>query len=310
MNAIEIRNLSKYFGKTAAVSNLNLSIPTGALFGLIGPNGAGKTTTMRMLAGLLEPSGGEIILNGETTNLDRQSLSRQIGYMPDFFGVYEDMLVWEYLDFFGRCYGLPESHRNRVVGELLDLVDLSGKRDTYVETLSRGMRQRLCLAHTLVHDPQILLLDEPASGLDPRARIEMRELLKELGAMGKTIILSSHILHELAELCDYVGIIEKGSLVVSGNLGEIKQAALQQRTVRVSLLSELDSAAKLLSNYPGVGELIINNHAIEFPFLGTDEEKATLLTALISQGLMVTGFTESTSDLEQVFLRLTKGEVA
>lgn len=310
MNAIEIHNLSRYFGKTAAVKDLNLSIPSGALFGLIGPNGAGKTTTMRMLAGLLEPSEGEIILNGESTRQDRKSLSQKIGYMPDFFGVYEDMLVWEYLDFFGRCYDLPAAHRTRVVDELLDLVDLSSKKDAYVETLSRGMRQRLCLAHALVHDPQILLLDEPASGLDPRARIEMRELLKELGAMGKTIILSSHILHELAELCDYVGIIEKGALVVSGNLSEIKQAALQQRTVRVSLLDKLEEAASFLSSYPGVGEILKNNHFIEMPFLGTDEEKASLLTALINQGFSVTGFSESTSDLEQIFLRLTKGEVA
>ncbi|MCB2180113.1 ABC transporter ATP-binding protein [bacterium] len=312
MNAIEINHLSRYFGKTAAVNDLNLSIPSGALFGLIGPNGAGKTTTMRMLAGLLEPSEGEIILNGEQTNLDRQALSRQIGYMPDFFGVYDDMLVWEYLDFFGRCYDLPAAHRNRVVDELLDLVDLTSKKDDYVETLSRGMRQRLCLAHALVHDPQILLLDEPASGLDPRARIEMRELLKELGAMGKTIILSSHILHELAELCDYVGIIEKGTLVVSGNLSEIKQAALQQRTVKINLLEldKLDTAADFLSSYPGVGELIKNNHSIEMPFVGTDEDKAAMLTALINHGFSVTGFTESTSDLEQIFLRLTKGEVA
>lgn len=310
MNAIEIHNLSKYFGKTAAVKDLNLSIPAGALFGLIGPNGAGKTTTMRMLAGLLEPSEGEIILNGESTNLDRIALSRQIGYMPDFFGVYEDMLVWEYLDFFGRCYNLPSDHRTRVVDELLDLVDLSSKKDAYVETLSRGMRQRLCLAHALVHDPQILLLDEPASGLDPRARIEMRELLKELGAMGKTIILSSHILHELAELCDYVGIIEKGTLVVSGDLSEIKQAALQQRTLKISLLTDLDNASDFLSSYPGVGEIYKNNHSLEMPFIGTDEEKAALLTELIKQGYMVTGFSESTSDLEQIFLRLTKGEVA
>ena len=310
MNAIEIKNLSKYFGKTAAVKDLNLSIPEGALFGLIGPNGAGKTTTMRMLAGLLDPSEGEIYIHGEPASQDWRAISRQIGYMPDFFGVYEDMLVWEYLDFFGRCHELPADHRMRVVDELLELVDLSGKRDDYVETLSRGMRQRLCLAHTLVHDPQILLLDEPASGLDPRARLEMRELLKELGAMGKTIILSSHILYELAEMCDSIGIIEKGALVISGDMGEIKQAALQQRTLKISLLSSLEDAQQFLSNYPGVGEIFRNNHSLEAPFVGTDEEKAALLAAMIAAGIQVTAFSETSSDLEQVFMQLTKGEVA
>jgi ABC-2 type transport system ATP-binding protein len=310
VNAIEIRNLSKYFGKTAAVKDLNLIVPEGALFGLIGPNGAGKTTTMRMLAGLLDPSEGEILIHGEPANQDWRAISRQIGYMPDFFGVYEDMLVWEYLDFFGRCYELPADHRMRVVDELLELVDLSGKRDDYVETLSRGMRQRLCLAHTLVHDPQILLLDEPASGLDPRARLEMRELLKELGAMGKTIILSSHILYELAEMCDSIGIIEKGALVISGDMGEIKQAALQQRTLKISLISSLEEAQRFLSTYPGVGEIFKNNHSLEAPFFGTDAEKAALLAALIGEGIQVTAFSETASDLEQVFLQLTKGEVA
>jgi ABC-2 type transport system ATP-binding protein len=310
VNAIEIKGLSRFFGKTAAVLNLNLEIPKGSLFGLIGPNGAGKTTTIRMLAGLLEPSEGEIFINGEPAVMDWRNTSHKIGYMPDFFGVYEDMLVWEYLDFFGRCYDLQTDHRKRLVDELLELVDLSSKRDDYVETLSRGMRQRLCLAHTLVHDPQILLLDEPASGLDPRARIEMRELLKELGAMGKTIILSSHILHELAELCDSVGIIEKGTLVTSGNLSEIKQKALQQRTLKISLLDNLEAAQKYLESYPGVGEMFVNNHYLEVPFTGSDEDKAKLLKSMIANEIEVTSFSETTSDLEQVFLRLTKGEVA
>lgn len=310
MLAIETKNLSRSFGKTNAVNNLNLSVEEGSLFGLIGPNGAGKTTTIRMLTGLLEPSSGEILIQGNSTNKDLRELSRQIGYMPDFFGVYEDMLVWEYLDFFGRCHAIPSKQRSRIVEELLELVDLTEKRNDFVETLSRGMRQRLCLAHTLVHDPKILLLDEPASGLDPRARVEMRELLKELGAMGKTIILSSHILHELAELCDSIGIIEKGRLVVSGNLDEIKQIALRQRSLKIKVLSDLNFAIEVISNYPGVGEIQKNKDHIEIPFTGNDDETSDFLSTLIEKGVRVVSFSENTSDLEQIFLRLTKGEIA
>src|SRR5512138_2421805 len=175
MPAVETRHLSRQYGKLLAVQDLNLSIPQGSLFGLIGPNGAGKTTTLRMLAGLLAPSSGEIWVSGAPVSADGAELRRKIGYMPDFYGVYEDLVVWEYLDFFARCYGLPPARRRQVVDELLDLVDLSEKKDVYVQTLSRGMRQRLCLAHALVHEPDVLLLDEPASGLDPRARVEMRE---------------------------------------------------------------------------------------------------------------------------------------
>ena len=310
MTAIETKNLSRLFGKKTAVKDLNLSIPTGALFGLIGPNGAGKTTTIRMLAGLLEPSEGEILINGEVTNHDWQDLSRKIGYMPDFFGVYEDMLVWEYLDFYARCYNVPAGKRAQIIPELLELVDLGEKRDDYVESLSRGMRQRLCLAHTLVHDPQILLLDEPASGLDPRARVEMRELLRELGAMGKTIILSSHILHELAELCDSVGIIEKGTLVVSGSLDQIKQQALLKRSLRLEMLSNIDDAISILKKQPGVDDIYTNKDYLEVEFQGDQEASADLLAELIRSGVRITVFREMASDLEEIFLRLTKGEVA
>jgi ABC-2 type transport system ATP-binding protein len=308
--SVETRSLTRRFGNLAAVSDLDLQVQAGALFGLIGPNGAGKTTTLRMLAGLLEPTSGEILLNGQAVNHDWRELKRQIGYMPDFFGVYEDMLVWEYLDFFGRCYGLAANRRAQVIAELLELVDLVDKRDSYVHTLSRGMRQRLCLAHALVHDPQVLLLDEPASGLDPRARVEMRELLRELGSMGKTILLSSHILTELAELCDSVGIIEKGRLVVSGSLDEIRQHALQTRTLRLKVLSGLERATSLLGNQPGVGQVYPVNGDLEVEFLGDENAAADLLSALVSGGVRVASFGETISDLEEIFLRLTKGEVA
>lgn len=310
MFAIETRDLTRKYGKLTAVEDLNLQVKPGALFGLIGPNGAGKTTSLRMLAGLLEPTSGEIIINGRVANHDWKELRRQIGYMPDFFGVYEDMLVWEYLDFFARCYGLPKNKQQQVIGELLELVDLAEKRDSYVQTLSRGMRQRLCLAHALVHDPQVLLLDEPASGLDPRARVEMRELLKELGSMGKTILVSSHILTELGELCDSIGIIERGRLVASGPLDEISQQIHQERSLRIKVLSDPAQARSSLGDQPGVGEIYDENGFLEVDFHGDEEAAASLLEKLIQEGIRVSSFAEITSDLEEVFLKLTKGEVA
>ncbi|UCC64932.1 MAG: ABC transporter ATP-binding protein [Anaerolineae bacterium] len=310
MIAIETRGLTRRFGQVTAVEDLSLRVPSGALFGLIGPNGAGKTTTLRMLAGLLEPTSGQILLNGQVAKHDWCAMQQQIGYMPDFFGVYEDMLVWEYLDFFARCHDLPAAHRRQVTDELLELVDLAGKRDAYVQTLSRGMRQRLCLAHALVHDPAVLLLDEPASGLDPRARVEMRELLRELGAMGKTIVVSSHILAELAEMCDSVGIIERGRLVASGPLDEISRHVRQGRTLRLKVLSDLNEAEAVLRDQPGIGEVYEVNGFLEVEFLGDDEATAELLVALVRCGLRPVSFGEVTDELEEIFLRLTKGEVA
>ena len=276
MLAIETIGLTRRYGSVTAVDGVNLQVPVGALYGLIGPNGAGKTTTLRMLAGLLDPSSGEVRINGRTADHDWRDLQRQLGYMPDFFGVYEDMLVWEYLDFFARCYGLAAPRRRQVTDELLELVDLTFKRDAYVETLSRGMRQRLCLAHALVHDPSVLLLDEPASGLDPRARVEMRELLRELGAMGKTIVVSSHILAELAELRDSVGIIEQGRLVASGPLGEVRRQAAQGRMLQLRVLSDVAEAEAALCDQPGVGEVFVSatatgGGALEAEFAGDDE---------------------------------------
>jgi ABC-2 type transport system ATP-binding protein len=308
--AIETHGLTRKYGKLTAVEDLNLQVAGGALFGLIGPNGAGKTTTLRMLAGLLEPTSGEITINGRVANHDWRELRQQIGYMPDFFGVYEDMLVWEYLDFFARCYGLPKDRQRQVVDELLELVDLTEKRDSYVQTLSRGMRQRLCLAHALVHDPQVLLLDEPASGLDPRARVEMRELLRELGSMGKTILVSSHILTELGELCDSIGIIERGRLVASGPLDEISLQIHRDKRLRMKVLSDPTLAKKILSNQPGVGEVLDINSFLEVNFHGDEEAAASLLESLLQDGVRVSSFTEITSNLEDVFLKLTKGEVA
>ena len=309
--AIQTRGLTRQYGKLIAVQDLNLSIPRGSLYGLIGPNGAGKTTTLRMLAGLLEPTAGEIIVNGISIQQNPNALRMQIGYMPDFFGVYEDLLVWEYLDFFARCYDLPAKRRSVMIGELLDLVDLTDKRDAYVNTLSRGMRQRLCLAHALVHDPQVLLLDEPASGLDPRARVEMRELLRELGAMGKTVVLSSHILSELAELCDSIGIIEHGRLVASGRLDAIRAQLQEGRRLHIHLLSEAAAAEAILRNQPGVGAIQVQpangtpGVKLEVEFAGDENAVADLLETLIRQQARVLSFSENRTGLEEVFLRLT-----
>lgn len=318
MIAITTRDLTRRFGALTAVDQLNLKVPEKALFGLIGPNGAGKTTTLRMLAGLLEPSQGEIRINELPIRRYWREIQWQIGYMPDFFGVYDDLLVWEYLDFFARCYKLSPQRRVQVVDELLELVDLGKKRDAYVHTLSRGMRQRLCLAHALVHDPQVLLLDEPASGLDPRARVEMRELLRELRAMGKTIVLSSHILTELAELCDTIGILETGRLIASGPLEEIRQHISPTRTLRLRLLSQRQQVEDFLHHNPQVSELRHplapgdpqRDSLLDIDFTGDDQAAAELLENLLQQGVRLSSFGELPTNLEDIYLQLTTGEVS
>jgi ABC-2 type transport system ATP-binding protein len=318
--AVETRDLTRRYGRVAAVDHLNLQVSRGALFGFIGPNGAGKTTTLRMLAGLLEPSAGEVWIDGRRVDADLDVARRLIGYMPDFFGVYDDMLVWEYLDFFARCYGLPASRRQTMVSELLELVNLADKRDANVQALSRGMQQRLCLAHALVHDPQILLLDEPASGLDPRARVEMRELLKELAAMGKTIIVSSHILSELAEMCTQVGIIEKGKMVACGSMEDIRRQLQSNRVLRMRLLADEAAALELVRSVApmlsqvnaSLGEPMAvadsgrPGTTIEVELSGGDDAAALLLAQLVSRGARIADFREAGNELEELFLRLTE----
>src|SRR5437016_6849265 len=218
---IETRDLVKRYGKLTAVNHLSLQVPRGAIYGFVGPNGAGKTSTMRILTTLMLPSSGQAFVCGYEVTKDPRAVRRAIGYMPDFFGVYDDMKVWEYLDFFAMAYKIHPAQRPKIINDVLELTDLTVKKDDYVEALSRGMKQRLCLAKTLVHDPKVLLLDEPASGLDPRARIEIKELLRELKSMGKTIIISSHILPELADFCNKIGIIEKGEMIISGDVNDI-----------------------------------------------------------------------------------------
>ncbi len=316
--AIETRDLTRRYGRLLAVDHLNLQVARGALFGFIGPNGAGKTTTLRMLAGLLEPSAGQVWVAGQRIDHTLREVHRLIGYMPDFFGVYDDMLVWEYLDFYARCYGMPAARRKAMVGELLDLVNLADKRDVNVQALSRGMQQRLCLAHALVHDPQILLLDEPASGLDPRARVEMRELLKELAAMGKTVIVSSHILAELAEMCTEVGIVEKGKMVGCGSMEDIRRQLQASRVLRVRVLADEAPALELLRDCESLGAgrpAVVSGSGrpgttLEMEFAGGDDAVAKLLAHLVARGARIADFRDAGNELEELFLRLTESESA
>lgn len=311
--AIETRGLTKRYGKLTALDHLDLRVPEGALYGFIGPNGAGKTTTLRLLAGLMERDEGEIRVAGAAVDEHPQMLRYRIGYMPDFFGVYDEMRVWEYLDFYARCYNVPAVRRAAMIRELLDLVGLAEKHDDDVSALSRGMQQRLCLAHALVHDPQVLLLDEPASGLDPRARVEMRELLRELSRMGKTVLVSSHILSELAEMCTQVGIIDRGRLVAEGDIDSIRRQMAGTRLLQIRVLAHTEAALALLRQNAGAGEPIVipqNGHGelIELPFNGDDHAAAALLAALVAAGVTVASFSGTGNELEEIFLRVTGNE--
>jgi len=311
---IKVKGLTKRYGRLTALKGLDLTVEEGAIFGFVGPNGAGKTTTMRILATLLRPTAGEAWVAGHSVFKERRDVRRAIGYMPDFFGVYGDMKVWEYLDFFAACYEIPVETRRRLIGDLLELVDLAHRRDDYVDALSRGMKQRLCLARSLAHDPQVLILDEPASGLDPRARVEIRELLRELQAMGKTIFVSSHILSEIGEICTHVGIIEAGELVALGTLDEMRQLVRAQRVVKIGLLERVDEAQAWLATWPDVMQIepVVDNGGgdLQITFAGDDESLARLLSQMVGAGFPVLLFREETGDLEDVFMRLTKGVVS
>jgi ABC-2 type transport system ATP-binding protein len=302
------RGLVKRYPGTLAVAGMDLVVGQGEIFGLVGPNGAGKTTTLRILATLLTATSGYAEVAGIDVRRNPDAARRVLGFMPDVFGVYDDMKVWEYLDFFARCYGIPGSKRRRMIGDLLDLVDLGDKRDSYVQGLSRGMQQRLCLAHTLVHDPDVLLLDEPASGLDPRARVELRELLRELRALGKTIVISSHILPELEELCTAVAIVDHGQVLAHGKVSDIERRLRFGAVLRVRILpgSDLDAAREHFTADPRVASAtILEDGQIELGFRGDDEASAQLLAAAVGAGLKITSFARAASDLEELFLQVT-----
>jgi ABC-2 type transport system ATP-binding protein len=307
--AIDVTGLHKRYGSVVAVGGVDLTIEQGSIFGLVGPNGAGKTTTIRMLATALPASGGDALVCGYSVRRQPNSVRRVVGYMPDTFGVYDDMRVWEYLDFFARCYAIPGARRHRIVSDLLDLVDLSAKRDVYVHTLSRGMQQRLCLAHALVHDPPVLLLDEPASGLDPRARTELRELLRELSSMGKTIVISSHILPELEELCTGVAIIDRGRVLAAGTVAAIEARFRRGSVVRVRVLGDthaVDAASRYLGAQPEVASVdTTHDGRLELALTSDDDATSAMLYRTMSEGHRVITFAPVASDLEELFLQIT-----
>ncbi|HZW33005.1 MAG TPA: ABC transporter ATP-binding protein [Isosphaeraceae bacterium] len=304
---IETHELTKMYGELYALNRLNLTLHQGDVYGFIGPNGAGKTTTMRILATLLNPSWGEATVCGYSIYTGSKEIRRVIGYMPDFFGVYDDMKVIEYLEFFASAYRIKGAARRKICEEVLELVDLTYKRDALVTSLSRGMTQRLGLARTLLHDPQVLLLDEPASGLDPRARIEMRALLKELRTMGKTILVSSHILPELADICNKIGIIEQGCLLVNGAVTDVMRQVRTDIVLNIAVSERMTDAANLLENQPEVDHVQDKNGVLVVKLNEGINQYSFLANRLIEQGYELTLFKEDEINLETAFMHLTKG---
>jgi ABC-2 type transport system ATP-binding protein len=307
---IELIDFKKRYGEFTAVEGLNLKIAPGELFGFIGPNGAGKSTTIRFLATLLKATQGEGIVNGHSVTRDPLGVRRSVGYMPDNFGVYDGMKVWEFLDFFAVAYQIPRTRRKQVIGDVLDLLDLTYKRDDFVNGLSRGMKQRLCLAKTLVHDPPVLILDEPSSGLDPRARLEVKALLKELRRMGKTILISSHILTELADCCTSIGIIERGQLLMHGPIEEVYRRIQRNRIIEIKFIDDMAAGLSMIRSLPETRNVEIEDHRVTVELEGTEAQVAGLLARLTAGGVQVRSFAEKEPTLEDVFMLVTKGLVS
>jgi ABC-2 type transport system ATP-binding protein len=306
---IELIDFGKAYGDFTAVDCLNLKIEAGEMFGFIGPNGAGKSTTIRFLATLLRASHGEGVVAGHSVTKDPVGVRRSIGYMPDNFGVYDGMKVWEFLDFFAVAYQIPRARRRQVISDCLELLDLTHKRDDFVNGLSRGMKQRLCLAKTLVHDPPVLILDEPSSGLDPRARLEMKELLRELRRMGKTVLISSHILTELADLCTSIGIIERGKLLMHGPMDEVYRRIRRNRLLELNVLEGQDLALALLRARPETMDVQVDGRRITAELAAGDFVLAELLERLVREGVKLQSFAEKDPTLEDVFMMVTQGLV-
>ena len=310
---INIQHIYKRYRSVHALEDFSLEIPQGAIFGLIGPNGAGKTTLLRILGALIPPNSGNVWFGDEEVTQSPTMIQRKVGYMPDFFGVYSDLTSEEYLEFYAGIHGIPRRRSPKVVSDLLELVDLTTKRDALVETLSRGMQQRLCLARALIHDPDVLLLDEPASGLDPRARVEFRELLRTLQSMGKTIVISSHILLELAEMCSDIGIIRAGQLVMSGNVEQVTHSLGGGNQIEIRVLERATDAKQLLKEMSEISNIIYENNESEAviltEFSGDNQALHRVLAELIAHDIPVISFAprRAVERLEEVYMSITEG---
>lgn len=305
---LQINHLYKNYGKFQAVNDLNLEVEKGDLFGFVGPNGAGKTTTIRMVCTLMPPTAGSITINGVDALRCPKEIKKQIGYVPDFFGVYDNLKVSEYMDFYGSMYRMTSREITAVADDLLELVNLSDKKDVYVDTLSRGMKQRLCVARALIHNPALLVLDEPNSGLDPRARVEMKELLQNLRSMGKTIVISSHILSELAEMCNSIGIMDHGRLVEAGKIEDVMEHVFGGNRILISVHGEMEPAVRCLKEHAQVKVLSVGEKEIRISHSLQEEEIAQMIAQMIGSGIVVTGFHKEEGDLETLFMQLTGGQ--
>lgn len=303
---LEIRDLNKTYGKYHALSGLNMKISAGSLYGFVGPNGAGKTTTIKIITGLLPADSGQILMDGKDMLKNLRQLKGLIGYVPDFFGVYDNLTVSEYMEFFASCYRLDGLAARTRYTALLEQVGLEDRLDSYVDGLSRGMKQRLCLARALIHDPQILILDEPTSGLDPRTRFEFKEILKELQAGGKTVLISSHVLSELSELCTDIGILDQGRLILEGNIQDILSRVNTSNPLVITIYSNRDQALNLLKKHPLVQTISLRGDEICVRFSGDRQDEAMLLQQLIDADVLVAGFVRERGSLESVFMQLTE----
>ncbi|MBS5951321.1 MAG: ABC transporter ATP-binding protein [Clostridium sp.] len=301
-----IKNLEKSYGNFKALNGVNLEIKKGEIFGFIGPNGAGKSTTMKIISGLLSADSGEVYVDGIDAIKDNKALKDKIGYMPDFFGVYDNLRAIEYLEFYASIYGILGDEARELAMDLLELVNLKDKWDANVDGLSRGMKQRLCLARCLVHNPELLILDEPASGMDPRARYEMKGILKNLREMGKTIIVSSHILSELGEICTRIGIIKNGSIVCEGTVEEVTLMASGTAPINITVMEDADKAISILREIPEVKEMSVDENKITASIVGGDKEARDLLKTLVSKDIPVISFSRAAGNLEEVFIQITE----
>ena len=310
---LKINSLTKNYGSFPALKGLSLEIPDGALHGFVGPNGAGKTTTMRILATLMKPTSGTAFVDGTDVVKDGQKARKLVGYMPDFFGVYDSLKCWEYLDFYARCYRIGAEERKKMTRRLLELVQLEEKEDEYVDALSRGMKQRLCLARSLIHDPKLLILDEPASGMDPRARAEMKGILRTLREMGKTVLISSHILPELAEMCDSLTILDHGELVFSGSVEALNDkmngnAPLDIRLTEGCGEENVETAVRCLKEMPAVTEILREEpYLLRIRLTNDADVYPDVLRQLVMKGVPVSDFHRAPMNLEKVFMEVTQG---